>query len=91
MNDSIEQRLLILEQQLQEINLRNQRVSNDKAWEVSLIRRSLVAALTYCFASAALWAIGVDRPFVNGLTPTCGYIVSTFSIRSAKALWVRNR
>ena len=89
MNDSIEQRLAAIENGLTEIKLRNQRVTEEKAWEVSRVRRGLVAALTFIFAGAVLWGVGASQPLLNALIPTTGYVVSTFSIPWVKRLWLQ--
>ena len=89
MSDPLEQRLCAIEAELAEIRTRNQRVSNDKAWETSFVRRGLVAILTFVFASAVLWGIGVHEPLINALIPTTGYVVSTFSIPWVKRAWIK--
>lgn len=91
MSESIEQRLAAIEARLNEIQIRNQRVAGDKAWEISALRRGLVAVLTYLFAAAVLRGIGVSDSLLNALIPTTGYVVSTFSIPWAKRVWLRRR
>lgn len=77
----VEQRLAVIEE-------RNRRVETDKAWEVSLIRRLTIAALTYCTALVFLWLIGIEHFAWSGLVPTGGYILSTLSLPWIKKRWL---
>ena len=72
---TLEARMTELEQAISLINERNRRVSLDKAWEVSLLRK----------------AIGVENPLRNSLIPTSVYLVSTFSVSWLKSLWLRRQ
>ncbi len=75
---------------LQEIQERNKRVEIDKAFEKSLTRRAFIAFITYCTASLFLWIIHVEQPYINALVPTGGYLLSTLSLPSLKAWWIKH-
>ncbi len=77
-----------MEDKIAEILERNQRVELDKAWEVSFIRRSIIAAITYVVAVAWLYLIRNSRPFLNALVPFGGYIFSTLSLSFVKKQWI---
>lgn len=76
---------------LQAIQDRNRRVELDKAWEVSLTRRSFIALMTYAVACYYFWVIGVTEFWLHAAVPTGGYVFSTLSLPWLKQLWVRLR
>jgi hypothetical protein len=87
----IEARLSRIESELAAIAARNERVTADIAWEVSIARRFTVAAITYFFASLLLWALGNSTFLLNAFVPTAGYIVSTLTLPWAKRRWGRSQ
>lgn len=86
-----EQRLVELERTVAEIRARNLRVEQDKAWEICLTRRVVVAALTYIVAVLVLWSIALPNPLSGALIPTAGYLVSTLTVPWAKKIWIKRR
>lgn len=86
--ETIEIRLAKIESGLEAIQLRNRRVAGDKAWEVSLIRRSLVAAITYLVAAVLLFLIGNGSYLLNAAVPAAGYLLSTLTLRRIKQRWL---
>lgn len=78
-----------LEQEVEKIKTRNKAVELDKAWETSWVRRLLIAIFTYLSISLYLWAIHIDRPWLNAIVPTVGFILSTLTIPFFKNLWLR--
>jgi hypothetical protein len=78
-----------LEKRLEAIESRNQRVSADKAWETSLIRKVCIAALTYLVVASYLIIIHKDQPWINALVPVMGYLLSTLVLAQVKANWVK--
>ena len=70
---SDESRITALESELTTIKLRNQQVEIDKAWETSLLRRTLVALITYLAATILLALIGNQNFIRNALVPVLGY------------------
>jgi preprotein translocase subunit SecF len=84
MSSSFEERLAAIEE-------RNARVSSDKAWETSWFRRGMIAGITYIFAVILLTVLGERGALQFALVPVAGYVVSTFSLPPAKALWIKRR
>lgn len=80
-----------LAQRIRAIEERNRGVEADKAWEVSLTRRGFIGVLTYAVASAVLWSIGSERPMLDALIPTAGYLLSTLSIPFLKRWWIQSK
>ena len=80
-----------LEQRVGNIEERNRSVESDKAWETSWTRRALLALFTYLAVSLYLWAIGISNPWLSGIVPTAGFMISTLTMPLFKRLWLRNR
>jgi hypothetical protein len=70
---------------------RNQRVEREKAWETSTTRRVTLALLTFAALAAYFWAIGVDRPLINAVVPTAGFMLSTLTMPVARRVWLAKR
>ena len=70
------------------IEARNKRVELDKAWETSWTRRLTIAILTYIVVVAYLFVIDNDRPFINGLVPVFGFLLSTLVLPQIKTIWL---
>lgn len=86
-----EERIEKLEAEITKINARNRGVEADKAWETSLARRALIAAFTYLSISIYMWAINIDRPWLNAIVPTIGFTLSTLTLPYFKTIWLKNR
>lgn len=84
-------RIALLERELAIIKSRNVSVEADKAWETSRARIGAVAGTTYLIVSCVFWAIGVDKPLINSIIPTLGYLLSTQSMPKLKSIWLQNR
>lgn len=78
-----------LEERVQKIEERNLRVESDKAWEISLTRRSLLVIFTYLAIGLYLWAIGINRPWLNAIVPAIGFLLSTLTLPFFKRLWFK--
>jgi hypothetical protein len=78
----IEGRLAIIEE-------RNARVEVDKAWETSFTRRALLVLFTYLAIGIYLWAIGVNKPWLNAIVPAVGFMLSTLTLPIFKKVWLR--
>jgi hypothetical protein len=76
-------------QSIEDILKRNSRVELDKAWETSLTRRAVIAAITYTVAALFMYRIGVDGYLLNACIPTGGYLLSTLSLPWFKRHWLR--
>jgi hypothetical protein len=82
---------MTIEERLDIIESRNERVEYDKAWETSWARRILVMAVTYVVVGLVLTQISEKGAWVNAIIPTCGYLLSTFSLPPLKALWIKRQ
>lgn len=80
-----------IKKDIEEIKERNKRVESDKAWETILIRKILVAVLTYIVVVIFFVFAKLPRPFINAIVPTLGFLFSTLSISFAKKLWIKNK
>ncbi len=80
-----------LEKRIAAIEARNKKVELDKAWETSLLRRTLVAGLTYFVVVIFMLAAGIDRPFLTALIPTIGFLLSTLTVSFIKDRWLKNQ
>lgn len=80
-----------IEQRLLKIEERNKKVEADKAWEGSFTRRGLLMLFTYLALGFYMWAINVDRPWLNAVIPTLGFMLSTLTMPFFKKLWLRNK
>lgn len=80
-----------INQEIDAIHERNRRVEADKAWEVSWMRRLVIAAMTYVVAFVWLWVVGNTSPWLNAFIPAVGYILSTLSLPAIKRWWVRSK
>jgi hypothetical protein len=78
-----------LDTRVHQIEIRNQRVEQDKAWETSWTRRISIAALTYAVVVSYLYMIDNDSPWVNGLVPVAGFLLSTLALGFIRKMWER--
>ena len=83
------ERLVGIEQELQEIHARNQRVELDKRWETSRFRLLLLVSITYVMTAFVFFLISVEHFFMNACIPTIGYFLSTQSLPVVKRLWIK--
>ena len=85
---NIEERLVIIEQQLETIKQRNSRVENDKAWEISLVRILSIAVITYFVAAFVMNMIGTVNYWLGAFVPVVGFLLSTLSLPYIKKIWL---
>lgn len=79
-----------IEKRLEAIEKRNKKVELDKAWEISWTRRLSIALLTYAVVVSYLIAIDKEQPFINGIVPVIGFILSTLALSWIKKIWQKN-
>ena len=79
-----------VEQRLDLIERRNKRVELDKRWESSAVRRGFVAFFTYISIALYFYAIKIDKPFLNALVPTIGFLLSTLSLPYIRKIWEKS-
>lgn len=80
-----------IEKRLAEIEARNIRVENDKAWETSWTRRLGIMLLTYLIVAFYLYFVVHIDPWINALIPVIGFLLSTLTLSLLKAYWLRKR
>lgn len=83
-----------LEQKIQKIEERNQKVEADKAWEISWTRRILLTLFTYLAIGAYMRAINIPRPWLNAVVPAVAFMLSTLTMPFFKKVWlekIKNR
>lgn len=80
-----------LEKEIALIKERNKGVEADKAWETSACRRMLIAIFTYLSIDIYMWAIHIDRPWLNAIVPTIGFTLSTLTLPYFKTIWLSKR
>jgi hypothetical protein len=78
-----------LENRIQKIEQRNQKVEADKAWETSWIRRLLIAIMTYATIVLFFYVAELPKPFINSIVPTAGFVLSTLSLPYFKKAWIK--
>jgi hypothetical protein len=80
-----------IEYRLSAIESRNKRVEQDKAWETSWTRRLSISAITYISVVTYLFVIKNSSPFINGLVPVIGYLLSTIALPVIRKIWSKQR
>ena len=78
-----------LEEEIQNIKIRNQKVEQDKAWEKSWTRRIFIGLSTYAVALIWLLMIHDISPWLKAFVPSAGYILSTLSLPVLKRRWIK--
>jgi len=76
-----------LEKEIFLIKNRNKKVEIDKAWETSWTRKLLLMIFTYLAISFYLRAINIDRPWLNAIVPSVGFLLSTLTLPYFKKVW----
>ena len=69
------------------IKSRNKTVEKNKAWETSYTRRFFIALFTYIAISLYMYSIGVEKPWLNAIIPTVGFLLSTTTLPFIRAIW----
>lgn len=79
-----------LEEQIQELQLRNRKVEADKAWETSTIRKIIIAIITYFLIVIFFYTTNLPNPWINAIVPSLAFVLSTLTVPFCKKLWLRN-
>lgn len=77
--------------EIKKIQRRNKHVEIEKAWETSNSRKTSIAIITYVFMTVFFYSIDVDKPYINSLVPTFGYLLSTLTLGALKNIWMRKK
>lgn len=80
-----------IKKRLEKIEVRNRRVELDKTWETSWTRRLLVLTLTYTLIGLYMNIIDINRPWLNAVIPSLGFLLSTLTISWVKNLWLNTK
>lgn len=78
-----------IEQRIQNIENRNNKVETDKAWETSWARRILLTLFTYLAIGVYLRVIRIERPWLNAIVPAVAFMISTLTMPFFKRLWFK--
>ncbi len=78
-----------LEHRIDNIESRNRKVEQDKAWEISYSRRALLLLFTYISVGFYLEAIGISNPWLNAIVPAIAFMLSTLALPVFRKLWLR--
>lgn len=78
-----------LERRIKKIEDRNRRVELDKFWELSYMRRGLIAIFTYIAIGAYLQAIRVPEPWLSAIVPAVAFLLSLLTLPFFKKVWIK--
>jgi Flp pilus assembly protein TadB len=85
----MEERIQLLEKEIENIKARNQNVQAGKAWEQSRMRLLSIALITYLIASIVLYFIHVPNFYLSAVVPVIGYLLSVQSLPFLKDWWIK--
>lgn len=80
-----------LEKRIEKIEQRNKKVENDKAWETSTLRKTLIIIMTYIIALLYLKIADTTNSYFGAAVPCVGFFLSTQSIDFIKQIWLSKR
>lgn len=80
-----------LEQRIQQLEARNKRVENDKAWEISSWRRMLLVLVTYLVSVIVFNSLESPKPMKSALIPALAYWLSTLTLPIFKRRWLKSQ
>ena len=69
-----------LEKEILLIKSRNKKVEIDKAWETSWFRKFILMIFTYLGIGFYLQAINIEKPWLNAIVPSIGFLLSTLTL-----------
>jgi hypothetical protein len=78
-----------LEKEILAIKNRNKKVEVDKAWETSWARKFFLMIFTYLAIGFYLRAININKPWLNAIVPSIGFLLSTLTLPFFKKIWER--
>ena len=87
-----EEKIKVLEERINNIEKRNNKVELDKAWETSFTRRICICVLTYIVVIIYSYIVrNYDNIFLSSLVPVIGFTLSTVSLKYVRKIWEKNR
>ncbi|MEI6672522.1 MAG: hypothetical protein WCL02_04125 [bacterium] len=78
-----------LKKEIEQIKERNKRVENDKARETSWARKVIIMVLTYGVIVIFFYAASINKPWINAIVPTIGFLLSTMSLSFLKNVRIK--
>ena len=87
---NIDDRIKIIETELEAIKTRNRRVENDKAWETSFFRLAILSLATFIFSLVFLYFVRTEEFLLGALSSTAGLVISSQSLPFIKRWWIIN-
>lgn len=79
-----------LENRVRKIEQRNSKVETDKAWEGSFTRKIVLIIFTYLAIGLYLSVISVEKPWINAIVPSLGFLLSTLTLPWIKKWWIKS-
>lgn len=77
-----------IEQEIENIKIRNKRVELDKKWETCWTRKICIMILTYIVVITYSYVIrNYDNIFLSSLVPVIGFTLSTLSLGFVRKVW----
>lgn len=81
-----------LEEKIEAIQKRNEKVELDKAWETSFTRKLCICILTYIVVVIYSFSINkISNVWLSSLVPVIGFTLSTLSLNFVRKVWEKNR
>ena len=81
-----------LDNEINKIKERNERVEMDKAWETSGLRKLCICILTYIVVLIYSFLISrVSNIWLSSLVPVIGFTLSTLSLRFVRKMWEKKQ
>ena len=81
-----------LDNEINKIKERNERVEMDKAWETSGLRKLCICILTYIVVLIYSFLISrVSNIWLTSLVPVIGFSLSTLSLRFVRKMWEKKQ
>ena len=78
-----------LENEIKRIKQRNKKVEADKDWELSWMRKVIVAVFTYLIIVIFFYTASLPKPFLNSIVPALAFVLSTFTLPFFKKFWLK--
>ncbi len=70
------------------IEARNNKVTADKAWEVSKTRKLIIFVATYVIVWVFLVWLNAYKPWLSALIPPTAFLLSTLALQKVKMIWI---
>jgi hypothetical protein len=81
-------RITSLETRTKSIEDRNQKVTVDKAWEVSKARKLIIFIITYLLVGVFLVWLNASKPWFSAIIPPSAFLLSTLALQKIKIIWI---